>query len=132
MEELKIVKRYLLHNDYPPGYTKADKVNLRCKCRNNFKLEEGMLYYRRHVSDEEEPWRIRMHTEDEKRRVLESCHGGVGRLASLAMFVLFNMVVTVHTIKCFYSLRIIVNDSLDLQGAIWEGIRLSSRFFGET
>ena len=57
--------------------TRADKANLRRKCRNNFKLEEGILYYRRNVLNENEPWRICVHTEDEKKRVLESCHSGV-------------------------------------------------------
>ena len=57
--------------------TTADKANLRRKCRNNFKLEEGILYYRRNVLNENEPWRICVHTEDEKKRVLESCHSGV-------------------------------------------------------
>ena len=77
MEELKTIELYLLRGEYPTGYTKADKANLRRKCRNNFKLEDGMLYYRRNVSNECEPWRICVKTEDEKRRVLESCHGGV-------------------------------------------------------
>ena len=76
MEELKVVEHYLLHSEYPPEYTKAEKANLRRKCRNNFKLEEGMLYFRKNVSDENEPWRICVHTEDEKRRVLENCHSG--------------------------------------------------------
>ena len=40
-------------------------------------LEEGILYYRRNVLNENEPWRICVHTEDEKKRVLESCHSGV-------------------------------------------------------
>ena len=75
MEQLKNIEQYF---EYPTGYTRADKVaNLRRKCRNNFKLEEGILYYRRNVLNENEPWRICVHTEDEKKRVLESCHSGV-------------------------------------------------------
>lgn len=77
MEELKNIELYLLRGEYPTGYTKADKANHRRKCRNNFKLEEGILYYRKNVSNENEPWRICVHTEDEKKRVLESCHSGV-------------------------------------------------------
>ena len=76
MEELKSFELYLLRGEYPTDYTKADKANLRRKCRNNFKVEDGMLYYRRNVPNESEPWRICVRT-DEKRRVLESCHGGV-------------------------------------------------------
>ena len=77
VEELKSIELYLLRGEYPTDYTKVDKANLRRKCRNNFKVEDGMLCYRRNVSNESEPWRICVRTEDEKRRVLESCHGGV-------------------------------------------------------
>ena len=48
MEQLKNIEQYLLRGEYPTGYTKADKANLRRKCRN-FKLEEGILNYRRNV-----------------------------------------------------------------------------------
>ena len=55
MEELEIIEKYLLHNEYPPGYNKTDKANLRRKCRNNFKLEDSVVYFRKKVSDENEP-----------------------------------------------------------------------------
>ena len=45
MEELKNIEQYLLRGEYPTGYTKEDKANLHHKCCNNFKLEEGTLYY---------------------------------------------------------------------------------------
>lgn len=77
MDELKTIELYLLRGEYPTDYTKAAKANLRRKCRDNYKLEDGMLYYRRNVSNECEPWRICVRTEDEKMSVLESCHGGV-------------------------------------------------------
>ena len=78
MEELKNIEGYFLRSKYPAGYTKADKANLRCKCRNNCKIDEGTLYYRKNVSHENEPWRICVHSQDEKQRVLERCHCGFG------------------------------------------------------
>ena len=50
-------------------------INLRCKCRSKlhavYTTEE--MYPKRVC----EPWRICVRTEDEKKRVLESCHGVV-------------------------------------------------------
>ena len=43
--ELKTVENYLHHGDYPDDYWKGE-AKLRRKCRNNFKLEAGILYYR--------------------------------------------------------------------------------------
>ena len=45
--ELKAVENYLHRGDYPDDYSKGEKANLRRKCRNNFKLEAGILYYRK-------------------------------------------------------------------------------------
>ena len=84
MEELKLVEKYLLYGQYPPGYSKADKANLRRKCRKNFKIEEGVMYYKRNVDSENEPWRVCVQTKEEKIRVLESCHGGIeGKMSVL-------------------------------------------------
>ena len=60
MEELEAVENYLLRGAYPSGLSKGEKANLRRKCKNNFKLEDGILYYKRVVADGEskEPWRI--------------------------------------------------------------------------
>ena len=79
MEELEAVENYLLRGAYPSGLSKGEKANLRRKCKNNFKLEDGILYYKRAVTDGEskEPWRICVRSEEDKRRVIESCHAGV-------------------------------------------------------
>ena len=79
MEELEAVENYLLGGAYPSGLSKGEKANLRRKCKNNFKLEDGILYYKRAVTDGEskEPWRICVRSEEDKRRVIESCHAGV-------------------------------------------------------
>ena len=80
-KELGIVEKYLLRGEYPVGMTKADKANLRRKCRNNFKTEDGVLYYRKNVEtgdkQEDSLWRICVRTCEDKMRILESCHAGL-------------------------------------------------------
>ena len=46
-EELLVVEDYLRHGSYPANLSKGGKANLRRKCRNNFKFESGVLYYRK-------------------------------------------------------------------------------------
>ncbi|KAL5497268.1 hypothetical protein EMCRGX_G013711 [Ephydatia muelleri] len=76
--EFSIVEDYLRMNQYPKGISKGDKANLRRKCKN-FKFDCGVLYFRRvkKGEGEEERWKICVRTEDEKRRILESCHAGI-------------------------------------------------------
>ena len=79
MEELEAVKNYLPCGVYPSGLSKGKKANPLCKYKNNFKLEDGTLYYRKAVADGEScaPWRICVKTEEDKRRIMESCHAGL-------------------------------------------------------
>ena len=78
MDELTTVEAYLRYGDYPDDYTKGEKNNLRRKCRNNYKYENGMLYYKRaSETEDEEPWRICVRTETEKSKIMESCHAEV-------------------------------------------------------
>ena len=51
MEELEAVENYLLRGAYLSGLSKGEKANLRRKCKDNFKLEDGILYYKRTVED---------------------------------------------------------------------------------
>ena len=44
--ELSVVEDYLLRGNYPDGFSKAEKANLRRKCRNNFMMDKGVLHYR--------------------------------------------------------------------------------------
>ena len=76
-DEFSVVNDYLRMNQYPKGISKGDKANLRRKCKN-FKFDCGVLYFRRVKKGEgdEEGWKICVRTEDEKRRILESCHAG--------------------------------------------------------
>ena len=87
MEQLKNIEQYLLRGEYPTGYTKADKANLCRKCRN-FKLEEpGILYYGRNVLNENEPWRICVHTDTAELKVSTAySHGHWWPWASVAIY----------------------------------------------
>ena len=69
MEELSIVEKYLLRGKYPEGLSKGEKANLRRKCRNNFKLDQGILYYKKNVSGDTDSWKICARTEEEKKRI---------------------------------------------------------------
>ena len=68
MEELEAVENYLLRRVYPSGLSKEEKANQWRKCKNNFKLEDGILYYRKTVVDVESCtlWRICVKTEDQQ------------------------------------------------------------------
>jgi hypothetical protein len=80
MDVILDVENYLLRGDYPPCYSKEQKNNLRRKCRNNFRLEDGILKYKtssRKHDAEKDCWRICVRTVEEKYRVLESCHAGM-------------------------------------------------------
>ena len=74
-DEFSVVEDYLRMNQYPKGLSKGDKANLRRKCKN-FEFDCGVLYFRRVKKGEgdEEGWKICVRTEDEQRRILESCH----------------------------------------------------------
>ena len=53
VEDLPAVDAYVRIGEYP---SEGEKANLRRKCRNNFKLEEEVLYYKK-ASDESD-WKI--------------------------------------------------------------------------
>ena len=87
MDELAIVESYLRDGRYPDGMEKGEKANLRRKCRRSFKFEDGILYYRTSSAkqdeskeNEHEGWRVCVQTKEERERIMESCHAGVGGL----------------------------------------------------
>ena len=43
------------------GMTKGEKANVRRKCKNNFKFDTGMLYYKKDGIDEASKWTIAYH-----------------------------------------------------------------------
>ena len=71
------LETYLRCSQYPKGMTKGEMANSRRKCKNNFKLETGMLYYKKDGIDEASKWKICVRSDNEKRRILESCHSGI-------------------------------------------------------
>ena len=46
MDDFNAVEKYLLRGEYPDNFTKAEKANLRRRCRNNFQLADGVMKYR--------------------------------------------------------------------------------------
>ena len=77
--ELSVVEDYLLR-----GKGKAEKANLRQKCRNNFMTDKitGRILDR--GEEDGNDWRICIRSEEEKTRILESCHSEVA--GTLLMF----------------------------------------------
>lgn len=78
--DLRAVENYLLRGEYPASFSKAEKSNLRRRCRNNFKLDSGILKYRTAKmtgEKEETEWRICVRTEEEKKRIIVCCHEGM-------------------------------------------------------
>ena len=58
------VENYLLRSKCP----KSEEANLRRKYTNNFKIEAGILYYRKCATQGEEPWKICARSEQEKNK----------------------------------------------------------------
>ena len=65
MEE---VENYLKNAKYPEGLSKGEKANFRRKIRNNFKLEDGILFYKhaQERADDATVWKICIRSEKEK------------------------------------------------------------------
>ncbi len=92
MENLLDVEDYILHGKYPDrDLTKNEKTNLRRKCRNNYRIQDGILQYRvssRSSCEDEDKsdtmicWKICVRSEEEKKRILGSCHAGMEGMIS--------------------------------------------------
>ena len=77
MEDYEEIYRFCEDNVYPCGLSKNQKRNFRRKCGENFKTDDGQLYYRRSnrgKSDTPSKWMLAVKTVEEKERVLKSCH----------------------------------------------------------
>ena len=83
------------------GFSKAEKANLRRKCRNNFKIEDGVLHYRKNGGSEKEEdhWRICIRSVEEKGRILESCHSGVAGMISCQMYIRCSYIMILHVMQ---------------------------------
>ena len=76
-EDLLTVEQYIRYGKYPEGMPKGEKANLRRKCKN-FKFEDGILYHRKSSDSSQDDWRVCVRSDEEKLRILELCHAGVG------------------------------------------------------
>lgn len=92
MEDYQAIYSYLESNEYPDSLTKDQKRNFRRKCNENFKIENGQLFHRKcyrqcangqHQPNQlEDEWKFCLRTEEEKARVLRSCHSSaIGKYA---------------------------------------------------
>ena len=63
----------LRHHEYPPGFSKSEKRGLRRKATTNYKVERGLLFYRRKGGNAQE-WKQVPRSTEETRRILEVCH----------------------------------------------------------
>ena len=79
------------------------KVSQQLIPRNNFKLKDGLLYYKKapSIADDSEgqsEWKICVRSSEEKLKILESCHAGVWGMLHLE-----SGFVTTVTITCIYA-----------------------------
>ena len=78
MEKYDSIYRYLESGIYPEGLLKNEKRNFRRKCKENFKIEKGQLYYSKSdrctATHKEPEWKLCVKNEDDKQRMLRSCH----------------------------------------------------------
>ena len=85
--DLDEVEKYLMRGECLAEFSKAEKANLRRRCRSNFKVEDGIVEYRTARKQGEEAgvdeWRVCVRTKEEKARVLESCHVGIAGMVLL-------------------------------------------------
>ena len=84
--ELNVVEKYLVHREYPNEFSKAEKASLRRNCRNNYKMEDGVLHYRKNVNGKEAMWRTCIRSDEEKKCVMESCYNGLAGLRKDFLF----------------------------------------------
>ena len=78
MEE---VENFLKNARYPEGRSKGEKANFRRKVWNNFKLEDGILFYKYAQESAEDAtvrWKTCVRSESEKDRIIRLYHEGVG------------------------------------------------------
>lgn len=93
MEDYHAVYSYLESKEYPENLTKEEKRNFRRKCNENYKIENGQLLHRKcyrqkakgqHQPNQlEDQWKLCIRTEEEKARVLRSCHSSAIGMCAL-------------------------------------------------
>ena len=69
--EYQNIYNYLSTQQYPATLDDKHKRNFRRKCKDNFKLEDGHLKYRKKGSQQ---WKLYIARKKEKSRIFQSCH----------------------------------------------------------
>ena len=72
---------YAAFSRYPTGSSKNLRRIIRRKCIEHFRAENGVLYYSavsvgtsKAASCPDRAWKVVVRTEEERRRIIESCH----------------------------------------------------------
>ena len=69
--EYQNIYNYLSTQQYPATLDDKHKINFRRKCKDNFKLEDGHLKYRKKGSQQ---WKLYIARKKEKSWIFQSCH----------------------------------------------------------
>lgn len=79
-DTMEDIENFLRNAQYPEGLSKGEKANFQRKVNNNFKLDDGLLCYKKAQDDGSDGsvWKTCIRSEEEKMRVLKSCHEGIG------------------------------------------------------
>ena len=79
------IENFLRNAKYPDGLSKGEKANFRKKVKNNYRIDRGQLYYKKAGDDgaDASVWKMCVRSEEEKGRILKSCHEGLGGMLML-------------------------------------------------
>ena len=97
------IYQYLASGKYETGSSKNQRRIIRRKAQEHYRIENGRLFYSAISSTnttKERTWKLVIKTEEERQRILESCHSGIGGKSKPLLVVLFSGVVTLkHNCK---------------------------------
>ena len=84
---------YAAFSRYPTGFSKNQRRIIRRKCIEHFRAEDGVPYYSaskvsKSASCQDRTWKIVVRTEEERRRIIESCHSRMTGTSTLMVFCL--------------------------------------------
>ena len=91
--EYYAIYRYLETGKHDTGSSKNRKGILRRKAQEHYRIENGILFYSAISSKNtatERTWKLVIKMEEERPRILESCHSGIRGKSNPLLFVLFS------------------------------------------
>ena len=86
-EEYHAIYQYLVFKRYPNGLSKNEKRMLRRRAKEHYRMKNGRLLYSavgrsrsKAITDKgkSRAWKIVVKTEEERKKILQSCHSGSG------------------------------------------------------